>query len=427
MSAMQDETAQANADRIRVGDRWYVAANAARVDVSPHVLKHDESFLVADRNADVDGTGLGEEGLYHEDTRYLSECMLTIDGVRPMFLGSSVKDDNSVLVAEFMNPDLQRTGVEKGTLHIFRAKLLWQHCCHEHVRIANHGSEPARFELALRFAADFVDLFEVRGMRRARSGRRLPAVVREAEVVFAYDGLDGVARRTRLDFQPRPDLLDDGRASWDLELAPGAECHVYCGIYCERGEAGPPPRRLDYDQAYLANAEERRASQDAICSIVTSNPQVNAWLRRSASDLAMLSTRLPTGAYPYAGVPWYSTTFGRDGILTARELLWSDPEPARGVLRFLAQTQARIADPSRDAEPGKILHEARKRRDGSAPARCRSAATTAASTRRRCSSLLAGAYWKRTGDLALVVELWPHLLAALGWIDDYGDGRATAS
>jgi glycogen debranching enzyme len=147
---------------------------------------------------------------------------------------------------------------------------------------------------------------------------------------------------------------------------------------------------------------------------------VNAWLRRSASDLAMLSTQLPTGPFPYAGVPWYSTTFGRDGILTARELLWVDPRPARGVLAFLAQTQARGADPSRDAEEGKILHEARK---------CEMAATREVPFGRYYGSVdstplfvgLCGAYWKRTGDLAFIAALWPHVLAALRWIDGNAD------
>ncbi|MGZ5847391.1 MAG: amylo-alpha-1,6-glucosidase, partial [Ramlibacter sp.] len=395
---------------------WYVAASAARADESPHVLKHGESFLVADRHGDVDGTGLGEEGLYHEDTRYLSECMLTVDGLRPMFLGSNVKDDNSVLVAEFMNPDLQLSGVVKGTLHIFRAKLLWQHSCYEHVRVTNHGEQRARLRLALSFAADFVDLFEVRGMTRARRGERQAAQVSADEVVFPYKGLDGVARRTVVHFDPVPDVLTAHSGAWDVELAPGAEFHVYCAIGCERGE--PAPRqRLHYDQAYRANADERDAAVQKGCSVVTSNPQVNLWLRRSVSDVAMLSTQLPTGPFPYAGVPWYSTTFGRDGIITARELLWIDPTPARGVLGFLAQMQARGADPSRDAEEGKILHEARK---------CEMAATREVPFGRYYGSVdatplfvgLAGAYWRRTGDLAYVAGLWPHLLAALRWIDN---------
>ncbi len=414
-------------DRIRVGDKWYVAASAARADDTPHVLKHDESFLVADRFGDVDGTGLGEQGLYHEDTRYLSEFRLSLDGVRPMFLGSNVKDDNSVLVAEFMNPDLPRHAVPKGTLHIFRAKLLWRGCCYEHIRIVNHGGETARMRLGLFFGADFADLFEVRGMPRAQRGRRLPARLASDEVLCTYEGLDGVTRRTRLRFQPQPASLDEHEAAFEVEVEPGRERHIYCSIDCERGQethAGSP--RLHYDTAYRANEHARRAKRDDGCSVESSNAQVNLWLRRSDADVAMLSTELPTGPYPYAGVPWYSTTFGRDGIITAREMLWFDPEPARGVLAFLAQTQATENDPSSDAEPGKILHEARK---------CEMAATREVPFGRYYGSVdatplfvgLAGAYWKRTGDLDFARKLWPHVLAALQWIDHNADSEGFVS
>ncbi len=279
--------------------------------------------------------------------RYLSELRLTVDGMRPMFLGSGVKDDNSVLIAEFMNPDLERHAVPQGTLHIFRAKLLWQGCCHEHIRIVNHGDEPARLRLALAFDADFADLFEVRGTPRQQRGRLLPPQVEGDEVVYGYEGLDGVGRRTRLRFEPRPDALGEREAAFDLAgRRRGAACHLYCSIDCERVDAPPPPPpRPHYDQAYRANESARRAQR---AEWLRTSPRPT---RRSTCGCgaptptcAMLSTELPTGRYPYAGVPWYCTTFGRDGILTARELLWIDPLPARGVLAFLAQTQAQQAD-----------------------------------------------------------------------------------
>src|SRR5688500_6268635 len=161
-------------EKIRVGDDWYVSAKAARADENPHVLKHDETFVLFDRFGDMQQLGSGDQGLYHEDTRYLSHLELLIDGVRPMFLGSAVKEDNSVLVVELMNPDLPRHGLPKGSVHVFRGKLLWQGTCYEHVRVTNHADTTAALRVSLQYDADFVDLFEVRGMQRPRRGERLP-------------------------------------------------------------------------------------------------------------------------------------------------------------------------------------------------------------------------------------------------------------
>ena len=381
--------------------------------------------MIFDHFGDLQVHGVGDEGLYHEDTRYLAYQELAIDGVRPLFLGSSVKDNNSLLIIELMNPDLtrdERVLVAKGTVHILRAKLLWRDVCYEHIRVTNHGRESFDAEVSMRFATDFADLFEVRGMSRPRSGERLSSLVGDADVQLRYRGLDDDLRTTHLRFEPVPDALDEHGASFRVQLDVGEEAHLYCRISCERGsqvQAQASP--ADNYEAALSKAQAERARvAHSRCGIETSNPLVNLWLERSASDLTMLTTTLPSGPYPYAGVPWYSTTFGRDGILTAREMLWTDPSIARGVLAFLAATQATEREPERDAEPGKILHEAR---------RCEMAATGEIPFGRYYGSVdstplfvaLAGAYYQRTGDLAFVRSIWPNLLAALEWIDREGD------
>jgi len=408
------------AEKIRVGDQWYVSAKSARADENPHVLKHDETFVLFDRFGDMQQLGSGDQGLYHEDTRYLSHLELLIDGVRPMFLGSAVKEDNSVLIVELMNPDLPRNGIAKGHLHIFRGKFLWQGSCYEHVRVTNHGDAKARLRMSLQFDADFVDLFEVRGMERKRRGARLPTESTRDQVVLGYEGLDGRARRTRLTFDPAPDALDERQADFDLTLDPGQEEHLYATVVCEQSDRPRTTAPAHYDVAFRRNDDARHAALGACAEIETSNPLVNRWIQRSGCDLAMLTTTLRTGPYPYAGVPWYSTTFGRDGILTARENLWIDPSLARGVLAFLAATQAGAEDASRDAEPGKILHEARK---------CEMAATREVPFGQYYGTVdatplfvgLAGAYAHRTGDFEFVRTIWPNVLLALEWMERYGD------
>lgn len=409
----------------------HILAVSSPADEYTRVLKHGDTFAVFDHHGDIKPGGLGEEGLYHEGTRYLSQLLLDLEGTRPFFLSSTVRDENDQLSVVLTNPDLLRAGqvwAPLGTLHIAVKKFLWQQGCYQQLRLENFGPVPLDISLSLHFAADFADIFEVRGMKRKARGEDLPPKVDSDRVVLGYRGLDGVVRRTLLQFSVAPSSLTASRARLDLTLQPRQQVAVEVTVGCERlpfqeSTLTAPAPRPGFDAAWIETGADLGRYTAWSCHLHSSNGQVNSWVNRAVSDLHMMTTELPTGPYPYAGVPWFNTPFGRDGIITALECLWLRPQLARGVLAYLASTQATEVIPEQDAEPGKILHETRNgemavlrempfgRYYGSVDAT-------------PLFVVLAGAYYNRTGDRAFVETLWPHVEAALGWIDHFGDRDA---
>src|SRR5262249_12562362 len=158
--------------------------------------KHGDTFAVFDHFGDVKPTGLGEEGLYHEGTRFLSCLVLALNGGRPLFLSSTVGEDTDVLTVDLTNPDLYdgERLLTRGELHLAPSKFLWQGACYERLRVKNYGRQPARAAITYHFEADFADIFEVRGTRRERRGRQLPGEAGGGAVTLAYEGLDQVLR-----------------------------------------------------------------------------------------------------------------------------------------------------------------------------------------------------------------------------------------
>ena len=405
-----------------LGVRQYpITARAAPPDDRTRVLKYGVMFGVFDRYGDVEPVGLAEQGIFYKGTRHLSLFTLMLGGTRPLLLSSTVREDNSLMTADLANVDLpgnDHKPIRRGTLVITRSKFLWDATCYEKIVIRNYGQEAVATFLELDIDADFADIFEVRGTPRAKRGERLPDRSGPDCIQLQYRGLDDVLRLTEVRFDREPEEIRSGHCRFPVKLGPKENLTLQITVSCSHDEV--LEQVGTFANQFQAAGDAQNTDGSPPCEIYSSNQQFNDWMRRSVADLAMMIRGNPEPGYPYAGVPWFSTVFGRDGIITAMQCLWVQPEIARGVLKFLASTQATEVDRRVDAEPGKIVHETR---------RGEMAALGEVPFGRYYGSIdstplflmLAEKYYRRTGDLTFIHEIWPQIKLALHWIDEYGD------
>lgn len=414
---MQDLEREADARK----DGPFVIPSTGPSSRPRRTLKHNDTFAIFDSHGDIGAAPGGPDGLFDADTRFLSHLEVRVNGAEPLLLGSSIKDDNLNLYVDLTNPDIYADGVivlAKETIHIARTVCLQEGVLTERIAVVNHSEEAAALTLSITFGSDFSDLFEVRGIRRVRRGIVLePEFEPAGPVVLSYRGLDDRLRETVLRFEPAPTSLSASAARYAFSLAPHERRSMFVAVSC-RGRTGGST--LPFFRGLLAANRRRKAATRNVATIETSNRTLNEILCRSTADLYMLMTETPDGPYPYAGIPWYSTTFGRDGLITALEMLSFDPGIARGVLKRLAAFQADTFDASADAEPGKILHEMR----GGEMAALREVPFGlyyGSADATPLFVLLAGLYAERTGDDRFLASLWPAIERALAWIDGAGD------
>jgi glycogen debranching enzyme len=398
-----------------INEEYYVRATSSLADDRTRVLKYGETFAVFNRYGDIESLGTKQFGLFHMETRHLSRLGFFLDGRKPLLLNSTIREDNSLLSIDATNLDMSEEDnhLEQGRIHIFRSASLLKGSCYLQFRFMNYDMQPHALSLGFLFEADFADIFEVRGTRRRRHGERLDNYLEDQALVLSYEGLDNVTRQTRITFSTPVHWVKNREALLERELQPREEWTISVTIACERSGAADRTMR---------SLESRPPEGPPIFRTRLSggNRRFDGWIGRCQADLSMLMEGNPEGDYPYAGVPWFSTVFGRDGIITALECLWLAPDIARGVLQYLAATQAQDEDPARDAEPGKIIHEIRHGE---------MAVTREVPFGRYYGSvdstplflMLAGAYFSRTDDLAFIEGIWPNIEAALQWLDKYGD------
>ena len=393
-------------------------------------LKDDDLFLVTDTLGNISGC-LGSDlnasmGLFCADTRFLSRLELQVEGRSPVLL-SSTAEKGFVLSVLCTNPWIENH-LEPDTIGIQR-EIVLNGGLFEALKISNYSTEPIRFELSISFDADFIDLFEVRGHdRRSQRGQLLRVSRHEqatdpvAELTMAYQGIDDSLMESRIQFvHHKPDLLKGNTAVWYLELASHQtqELGYRLQVFTNNHPTSKVSTPATLAQAKAAEFVEQQTWREKITQIHTDSTSFNQVIRRAEQDVHLLLQSFQgetDGKALSAGVPWFSTLFGRDAIISASQLLILDPTIARETLKLLAYYQGKAEDDWRDEEPGKILHEIRV----GELARCNEVPHTPYYGTVDATPLwlmLYSEYYAWTDDQETVEALWPHAIAAMAWID----------
>jgi glycogen debranching enzyme len=386
-------------------------------------VKEGETFLYTDLEGNLDHGGDFGLGLFSRDTRFLSHFRMTISGRAPVLLSSSA-ERGYLSHVDLTNPDLyegEAVAVPQQTLNIRRIRAVNERLF-ERVRVKNYNASAVELALEFSFAADYADIFEVRGMADESRPPPEPPSIDGSRIIFSALGRDGVRRSTVIEFTSDPDEMrvDSDIVHTTFRLRLGANQTRLVGMTIDAiiGETTQPSTEFD-----VAVHELRRSYEDwerASTQLITDNEQFNELLDRSLRDLRALYTITPDGGVLAAGIPWYVTLFGRDALIASHQILSINPRPAREALQLLASHQGDQIDDWRDEEPGKILHEVRQgelARAGIVPHTPYYGSVDSTPW----FLILLAQYFRWTGDAELARSLMPNVDAALRWIDEYGD------
>jgi glycogen debranching enzyme len=374
--------------------------------LSPFVLKNGETFAMLDHRGEICPASHPESGLFHRGTRHLSRLELRLWDRAPSVLSATERGEMGVHISHQSD--------EAGRVHLERTTVLTPTACLQQLRFHSYAHHGLRVPIRISLDADFRDIFEIRGAERPRRGCTVRSCSREG-LEMVYSGLDGQDRHTLVRLSGPLEEVNDRELVLELPLEPRQPRRL-CLVFDLRpgGDDHGNPEQA-FDAALEATIARFREARRLAAEVSSDNPAFNTWIARSFSDVHLLSSQLEHGLYPYAGVPWFSCPFGRDGLITARQLLLFEPRLARGVLGFLADHQASHSDPASDAEAGKILHEARLGEMaalGEVPFSRYYGSVDATPL----FLMLAGDYLLRSGDSDFIRQLRPALEAAMAWI-----------
>jgi glycogen debranching enzyme len=390
---------------------------------APLVLSNGAAFAVLDQIGDIRTEVRAEAGLFHDDTRYLSKSILEIEGCQLRHLSSEItREYVSQIDLSMLAPgSTSELDDPKLWFHLRRRQLIDKDLV-ERIELANYDPGPVDLTLVFRHDADFRDLFEVRGWRRAERGTlHAPRVIDVATYEFHYTGRDRHEYRTRVRYERAPDTLEPGFARFRVHLEPLGSWSLEVVVTVGRDEVDRPRAPAPFARRAQRLAEAHDEWHAGATRIHTDDDYFTQSLDRGLSDLYSLNIRIEGMPTITAGIPWFAAPFGRDGIISAFQSLIFHAQPARETLLFLARYQGREHDPERDEEPGKILHEYRRgemARTREIPHRPYYGSIDATPL----FLILADEYMNFTNDVELAEILAPSLEAACGFILERCDG-----
>ena len=396
----------------------YVLRGAASTTVEKVALKQGDAFMVTDARGDMPESE-PETGLFWHGTRFLRTCDLFIDGLPMVTLSHSVSDEEGACQIDLTNPFLplaKEQGMYQGMIHLRRETVLHSHQLVQTFLLTSFDSAPVEVRLGLKTGADFFDIFEVRGMERPSRGHLQPPHRENDEVVFRYEGLDGIERKTRVLLDPPADHIVNDGVFWRLRLVPSETVRLEVVVNISEQAL----KNEDTHTETTENTWEVSVSRTELPVVQSDNVFFNRVLTRGMHDLIMMCSPTTEGLFPFGGIPWYVCPFGRDSLITSLEFLPWFPEVARGTLAFLIAHQGQKEDAFTEEEPGRILHEYRR----GEMANCREIpfipyyGTIDATP---LFLIVFEAYIRWTNDMEFLKANWASAEAAAQWMRQYGD------
>ena len=365
----------------------------------------------------------GVDGLYAQDTRFLSRFTLTLDGRRPLLLSSGKVEYFS---AAFYARNAPSDALAEDTLSITRHRFVGLGL-QDHIVVRNETRAPVSVTLELAFGTDFADIISVKEHDFALGDAvQAPELPRCAGGRFDDDGgsvvleeTGGRRGRTQV-LLSRAGEANGAAVRFPIRLAPHGSWDIRVDVAVsldgEVASAALVERRFGTERSRVRESLEAWSLR--LPRLQTTWDDLHHAFDQSVADLAALRLRHgDAGMLPAAGMPWFMTVFGRDTIITSLQTMLLGPELGVSALATLADLQAEIHDPGIDAEPGKIVHELRSGRAAEKwfP---RYYGTVDATP---LYLVLLSEVWRWTGDAEVARRFREPALRALAWIDEHGD------